>query len=173
MVYAVTEHDSFYAFDADTETLFRKISGLRKGETTSDPHGCSQISPQIGITDPPVIDRTLGPSGAMYFVAMTRDSSGHYHQRLHAVDITTGAELCPSDIQAKYPGTGDNSQNGYVIFDPSQYAERAALLELSHSRVYLAFTSHCDQGPYTGWVMAYSTTTLEPSVCAQLDSQWK
>lgn len=162
VVYAVTEHDSVYAFDADTEAQLWKVSVLRKGETTSDPHGCSQISPQIGITDTPVIDRTLGRNGAMYFVAMTRDSSGHYHQRLHAIDITTGAELFggPSEIQARYPGSGDNSQNGYVVFDPSQYAERAGLLELSHSRVYLAFTSHCDQRPYTGWVMAYSTTTL-------------
>ena len=162
VVYAVTEHDSVYAFDADTETQLWKVSALRKGETTSDPHGCSQISPQIGITDTPVIDRTLGPNGAIYIVAMTRDSSGQYHQRLHAVDITTGVELFggPSEIHAKYPGSGDNSQNGYVIFDPGQYAERAGLLELGHSRVYLAFTSHCDQRPYTGWVMAYSTTTL-------------
>ena len=162
IVYAVTEHDSVYAFDAVTEARLWKVSALQKGETTSDPHGCGQISPQIGITDTPVIDRTLGPNGAMYFVAMTRDSSGHYHQRLHAVDVATGAELFggPREIQARYPGTGDNSQNGYVVFDPGQYAERVGLLELGHSRVYLAFTSHCDQRPYTGWVMAYSTTTL-------------
>jgi outer membrane protein assembly factor BamB len=162
VVYAVTEHDSVYAFDADTHALVWRVSVLRNGETPSDPHGCNQISPQIGITDTPVIDRTLGPHGAMYFVAMTKDSGGHYHQRLHALDITTGVELFggPREIEARYPGTGDNSHNGYVIFDPGQYAERVGLLELGHSRLYLAFTSHCDQRPYTGWVIAYSTTTL-------------
>ena len=162
VVYAVTEHDSVYAFDGDTQRLVWKVSVLRNGETPSDPHGCNQISPQIGITDTPVIDRTLGPHGAMYFVAMTKDSSGHYHQRLHALDIATGAELFggPTEIEARYRGTGDNSHNGYVIFDPGQYAERVGLLELGHSRLYLAFTSHCDQRPYTGWVIAYSATTL-------------
>jgi len=162
VVYAVTEHDSVYAFDGDTQRLVWKVSVLRNGETPSDPHGCNQISPQIGITDTPVIDRTLGPHGAMYLVAMTKDSSGHYHQRLHALDIATGAELFggPTEIEARYRGTGDNSHNGYVIFDPGQYAERVGLLELGHSRLYLAFTSHCDQRPYTGWVIAYSATTL-------------
>ena len=84
------------------------------GETTSDTHGCNQITPEIGITDTPVIDRRLGPNGAIYFVAMTKDSSGTYHQRLHALDITNGAELFggPTEIQATYPGTGDDSQNG-------------------------------------------------------------
>jgi len=91
VVYAVTEHDSVYAFDGDTQRLVWKVSVLRNGETPSDPHGCNQISPQIGITDTPVIDRTLGPHGAMYLVAMTKDSSGHYHQRLHALDIATGS----------------------------------------------------------------------------------
>ena len=61
VVYAVTENDSVYAFDADTKAQLWKISALRKGETPSDPRECSQISPQIGITDTPVIDRTLGP----------------------------------------------------------------------------------------------------------------
>ena len=34
------------------------------------------------------------------------------------------------------------------------------LLELNHSSVYLTFTSHCDQRPYTGSVLAYGATTL-------------
>ncbi len=102
-----------------------------------------------------------GPHGAIYLVAMTKDSSGHYHQRLHALDLTTGAELFggPKEIQATYPGSGDNSQNGQVIFDPEQYAERVGLLALG-GKIYLAFTSHCDYRPYTGWLMAYDALTL-------------
>jgi len=108
-----------------------------------------------------VIDKSGGPNGAIYFVAMTKDSSGNYHQRLHALDLTTGAELFggPTEIQATYPGTGDGSQNGMVIFAPGQFAERAGLLEYGIT-IYIAFTSHCDDRPYTGWLMAYNARTL-------------
>ena len=46
-----------------------------------------------------------------------------------------------------------------MSFDPEQYAERAALL-LMQDTVYISFTSHCDQPPYSGWVMAYNEHTL-------------
>ncbi len=160
-LFVVTEHGSVYNFDADAGTQTWKVSAIPAGETPSDNHGCSQISPEIGITDTPVIDRQRGPFGAIYFVAMSKDSSGHYHQRLHALDLKTGAELFggPTEITATYPGTGDGSQGGQVIFAPGQFAERAGLLEFGGT-IYMAFTSHCDQRPYTGWVMAYNSQTL-------------
>jgi hypothetical protein len=160
-LFVVTEHGSAYAFDADAGSQSWKVSTLASGETTSDDHGCSQISPEIGIPDTPVIDRQRGPNGAMYIVAMSKDSGGKYHQRLHALDLKTGAELFggPVEIQATYPGTGDGSQNGQVIFAPGQFAERAGLLELG-GNIYIAFTSHCDFRPYTGWVMGYNALTL-------------
>ena len=116
----------------------------------------------IGITDTPVIDRNQGPNGAMYFVAMSKDASNNYHQRLHALDLATGAELAgsPSEIQASFPGTGYGSTNGMQVFDPAQYAERVGLL-LMNGQLYMAWTSHCDDDPYTGWIMAYSETTLQ------------
>src|SRR5271166_5958834 len=160
-LFVVTEHGSAYAFDADAGTQSWKVSTLAAGETTSDDHGCSQISPEIGITDTPVIDRRSGPNGAIYLVAMSKDSGGKYHQRLHALDLRTGAELFggPVEIKATYPGTGDGSQNGQVIFAPGQFAERAGLLELG-GNIYIAFTSHCDFRPYTGWLMGYNALTL-------------
>ena len=162
-VYVVTENDSIYAFSANSGRQFWHVSALESGESPSDDRGCGQISPTIGITDTPVIDKGNGPNGdgAMYFVAMTKDSSGHYHQRLHALDLSTGAELYggPVEITAMYPGTGDGSQGGYVIFNPAQYAERAAILEYG-SILYISFTSHCDARPYTGWIMAYNSRTL-------------
>ena len=84
------------------------------------------MTPEIGVTSTPVIDRSRGPNGAIYVVAMSKDGSGKYHQRLHALDITMGTELFggPTEIQATYPGTGDNSYGTNVIFDPEQYAER-------------------------------------------------
>ena len=161
VLYVVTENDSVYAFNAENGRLYWQVSALENGETPSGDHNCNQISPQIGITDTPVIDKAVGPNGTIYFVAMSKDSSGNYHQRLHALDLSTGAEVLggPTEISARYPGSGDGSQGGFVIFAPGQYAERAGLLEYG-TNLYLAFTSHCDQRPYTGWVMNYSSRTL-------------
>jgi hypothetical protein len=160
VLYAVTENDSVYAFDADTGLRLWHASLLRSGETASDDFGCTQISPKIGITSTPVIDRGSGPHGTIYVVAMSRSSSG-YFQRIHALDVITGQEQFggPVTINAHYPGTGDNSQNGFVVFDPKQYAERQGLLLLNHV-VYTGWTSHCDWVPYTGWVIGYNESTL-------------
>src|ERR1700722_7003924 len=160
VVYTVTENDSVYAFDADTGAQLWHVSVLGSGESPSDDHGCGQISPQIGITSTPVIDRSSGPNGTIYVVAMSKTSST-YFKRIHALDITTGGEEFggPVAVQAKYPGTGDNSHHGYVIFDPGQYAERQGLLLLNHV-IYTAWTSHCDARPYTGWLIGYNESTL-------------
>ena len=159
ILYVVTENDSVYAIDPDHDQLVWQSSAAPAGETPSDDFGCQNLTPTIGIAATPVIDRHRG---AIYFVAMTKDFSGNYHQRLHALDITTGVELFggPTEIAATYPGSGDGSQNGQVIFDPKQYFERASLLEVG-GKIYLAFTSHCDNRPYTGWVMAYDALTLK------------
>jgi len=160
-LFVVTENGSAYAFDADAGTTTWQVTTLAAGESPSDDHGCSQITPKIGVTATPVIDRQRGPNGAMYLVAMSKDSSGNYHQRLHALDLVTGAELFggPVEIQATYAGTGAGSQNGIITFAPGQFAERAGLLELG-GVIYIAFTSHCDFLPYTGWVMGYNALTL-------------
>jgi hypothetical protein len=162
VLYVVTEHDSVYAFDADTGAQIWKTSILGSGETTSDDRGCGQITPEIGITSTPVIDRNQGANGTLFTVGMSKDASGKYHQRLHALDLTTGAELAgsPTEIAGSYPGTGANSTNGNVVFDPSQYAERAGLL-LVNGTIYTGWTSHCDDEPYTGWVMGFSEATLK------------
>jgi outer membrane protein assembly factor BamB len=162
VVYVATENASVYAFDADTGSVLWKISTLGNGESPSDDHKCTQITPTIGVTATPVIDRSRGPNGAMYVVGMSKDASGGYHQRIHALDIATGAELFngPTEIRATYPGNGAGSQNGTLTFDPGQYAERASLL-LLNGVVYTSWTSHCDFMPYTGWVMGYDANTLQ------------
>lgn len=161
VVFVATEHDSVYAFNADTGTQLWHTSILGANETPSGDHGCAQISPEIGITSTPVIDPKAGPHGTIFVVGMTLDSSGKYHQRLHALDLTTGQEMpgSPTEIQATYPGTGDNSSGGNVVFDPGSYAERAGLL-LVNGTIYMGWTSHCDGLPYTGWLMGYSESTL-------------
>jgi hypothetical protein len=163
VLYVATEHGSVYAFDADsisgnTSTFLWKTSTLGSGETTSDSRGCGQVSPEIGITSTPVIDRTRN---SIYVVAMSKNAGGTYFQRLHALDLTTGNELFsgPLNITATYPGTGDNSSGGNVVFDPKQYKERPGLLQIGNT-IYTTWSSHCDIRPYTSWVMAFSADTL-------------
>ncbi len=161
VVFVPTEHDSVYAFDAATGNKLWQISVLKPGETTSDARNCGQVIPEIGITATPVIDLKAGPHGTIYLVSMSKDASGNYYQRLHALDLTSGAEEFggPIDVHATYPGTGENSVNGSVVFDPKQYKERAALL-LLNGVVYTSWTSHCDIQPYTGWTIGYDESTL-------------
>jgi hypothetical protein len=157
VVFVVSEHNSVYAFDADTFTQLWKVSMTPSGETASDAvGGCGQVSPEIGITSTPVIDTNAGPNGTIYLVAMTKNTST-YFQRLHALDLTTGADLAgsPVIIQASFPGSGTT-----VTFVPKQYKERAALL-LLNGVIYTSWASHCDIDPYTGWVMGYSQNSLQ------------
>jgi len=155
VVFVATENDSVYAFDADSGATLWQMSLLGTGEAASGAHGCDQVAPTIGITATPVIDRSAGPHGAIYVVAMS--SGGSDHQRLHALDLTTGAELFggPREITASYLTAGGATRS----FDPGQYAERAALL-LSNGVIYTSWTSHCDVAPYTGWIIAYNQTSL-------------
>ncbi len=163
VVFVASENDTLYAYDADVSgSPLWQVRLLNPGETPSDSRNCGQVTPQIGITSTPAIDLTVGAHGTIYAVAMSKDGSGHYHHRLHALDITTGAEELngPVEISATYPGTGDGSSNGTVVFDPAQYKDRAALL-ISNGVVVTSWASHCDIRPYTGWVMTYAKKTLK------------
>jgi hypothetical protein len=157
VVFAATEHGSVYAFDANSGAVLWQVTTLKSGETPSGPVGCNQVIPQIGITSTPVIDRSAGAHGTIFLVAMSLDAASHYHQRLHALDVTTGAELAggPTEITASVP----TAAGGTNAFDPVAYEERAALL-LSNGSIYVSFTSHCDIQPYSGWVMSYAENSL-------------
>jgi len=162
VVYVVTEHDSVYAYDADSGNALWQISLAAAGETSSPDPGCTDITPEIGITSTPVIDRSRGPNGALYAVAMTTDASGNVHHRLHAIDLATGAELFggPTEIAATYPGSGAEGANGVLTFTPALHTERAALT-LVNGTIYMGWTAHCMSGNYNGWLMAYSEDTLQ------------
>jgi hypothetical protein len=174
VVFAATEHDSVYAFDADRNTtgpmgngLLWKDSFLGPGITpfsTTDAYGCGQISPEIGITATPVIDPD---TNTIYVVAQTKEVVGStttYHQQLHALDIATGAEKFggPVEITASVPGTGDSGS--VVTFHARDYKERPGLV-LLNGVVYTSWASHCDINPMPterahGWVIAYNAHTL-------------
>lgn len=157
VVIAATEHDSVYAFDGDTGSVYWHVSMLRAGETTSDDRNCNQVIPEIGVTATPVIDPSSGPHGTAYVVAMSKDGHGNYYHRLHALDLSTGAEEFggPVTVQASYPGNGSANS-----FDAKQYKDRPGLL-LLNGVVYTSFGSHCDSEPYAGWSIGYNEKTLQ------------
>lgn len=165
VAFVATEHDSVYAFDADgpggsASGPLWQVSFLNPAAgVTSVPYTdvqCTQIEPEIGITGTPVIDRQ---SGTLYVVAMTKEN-GQYVHRLHALDITTGRERSgsPAVIQASVPGSGDGGSTVSLI--PRNYKQRPGLL-LLNGVVYTAWSSHCDEFTYHGWLIGYDATTLQ------------
>src|SRR5579863_1049960 len=167
VVFVATMNDSVYAFDADNNTgsnaspLWKvNFTNPSKGITTvtTTEVNCSDIiTTEIGILGTPVIDTS---SGTLYLIARTKES-GTYYQRLHALDITSGAEKFggPIVIQASVSGTGKGSSKGKISFNSLIQNQRSALL-LQNGLVYIAWGSHCDQNVYHGWLMAYNASTL-------------
>ncbi|HEY7292623.1 MAG TPA: fibronectin type III domain-containing protein [Vicinamibacterales bacterium] len=166
VVYVSTEHDSVYAFDADALTgnpLWHVSFINPSAGITTVPNGdtgeCCDIQPEIGITGTPVIDPS---TSTLYVVAKTKEGSNVYRQRLHALDLATGAEKFggPVLIQATVAGGGVGSTNGQLPFDSLRENQRTALL-LRNGVVYFGFGSHGDNEPYHGWLMGYNATTLQ------------
>jgi Abnormal spindle-like microcephaly-assoc'd, ASPM-SPD-2-Hydin len=167
VVYVATEHDSVYALDADglvADPLWKtSFIDPAAGVTTipgSDVNmdGCEAIGPEVGITSTPVIDNV---HGILYVLVRTKES-GAFVQRLHALNITTGAEMphSPAVITATAPGVGMGSQGNVLTLNLQYQNQRAALL-LSNGIVYIAWASFCDYGPYHGWVLGYNATSLD------------
>lgn len=167
VVYAATEHDSVYAFDADGATssalwqrsFINPSAGITTVSDDDFPQPYEDIAPEIGITGTPVIDPS---TGTLYVVAKTKEN-GNFFQRLHALDIASGAEKFggPVTIQASVAGTGvRNDGNGNVVFDPLINLQRSGLL-LAGGTVYVAFASHGDFDPFNGWLLGYDAHSLK------------
>ncbi|MDB6066991.1 MAG: hypothetical protein JWR26_3199, partial [Pedosphaera sp.] len=172
VAYVVTEHESVYAFDADSNlganaSPLWQTSFLGTGVTTvpSGDLGTGDIVPEIGITSTPVIDPA---TSTIYIEAKTKENGTTYVHRLHALDITTGLERTnfnsPVIIAAtNYPGTGsggsDTDGSGHVVWNPMREHSRPALT-LLNGVVYVGFASHGDNGPYHGWLFGYDAHTL-------------
>jgi hypothetical protein len=175
IVFAATQHDSLYAFDADASpcvmlwhaNLIDTAHGANAGETSipSGPSGYlvgqgnGDISPEVGVTGTPVIDYT---TGTLFVVSKSMNAGGtSFYQRLHAIDITTGKEksIGPANIGSNitYPGTGDGGKT--VTFNPRQQAQRTGLAIVS-GVIYVAWASHEDNPPYYGWVVGFGESNL-------------
>jgi hypothetical protein len=188
--FVATEHDSIYAFDADSNsganahalwhiTLLDAAHGAPSGATTvpgADPGGQGDIGPEIGITGTPVIDPS---TNTLYVVGKTKES-GAYFNRLHAISILTGAEQAHSPvlINATVAGTGNGSSGGKLTFSQLWENQRPAL-GLFNGHVYIGFGAHGDYGPWHGWVFSYDAATLTQTAVLCLspngigDSVWQ
>ncbi|HTW57383.1 MAG TPA: hypothetical protein VMD99_04610 [Terriglobales bacterium] len=165
VVFIVTLHDGVYAFDADSNTGSNAsplwyTSLIDPPNVTTVPigdQGCvGHNFTEMGILGTPVIDPT---SETMYLVAKTLES-GNYVFRLHALNILTGQEMFggPVEIQASYT----DSAGKVVTFTQQHRMNRPALLEYN-GVIYIEFGTMGCKGapPSTGWMMAYSASTLQ------------
>jgi hypothetical protein len=161
-----TENDSVYEVDANTGAQLWHTSLVPSGETPSDDRDCEQIYPAMGISSTPAIYlKSATAGGFLYAEAMTVDSSGNYHHRLHVISLGNGAERpgSPVEIQATYPSSGPQSSGGVVTFNPAQYKARPALT-LLNGIVYVEFSSNCDDPPYSGWILGYNAGTFAQEI---------
>jgi hypothetical protein len=148
VVYVTTVNNSVYAFDANdaeaSEPLWHVNFGTPANLHSAD-FGCLDINGQMGIIGTPVIDKARG---VLYVVALTRVGEG-FTQRLHELDLATGADLPESPVTIKA-----------ADFDPLMQNQRPALM-LANGKVYVGYASHCDKDPYHGFLMAYDAHTLQ------------
>ena len=169
VVFIATVNNTLYAYDGDNGRLYWQRSltapGMRPPTHTDMTGACGgsyqDFSGNIGIVGTPVIDAARG---TMYVVARSTTGSA-FVQYLHAVSIVDGSEIAGSPLQitATYSGNGDGSVNGVIAFDAQRQNQRQGLT-LLNGLVYVTFSSHCDWGPYHGWILGYDAATLQQRV---------
>jgi hypothetical protein len=183
IVFVATEHDSLFAFDADSTactqlwmvSLIDAAHGGTAGETplisiTGDAlvgMNSGDIQPEIGVTGTPVIDPA---TGILYVVSKSvGPTQTLFYQRLHAIDITTGNEETGSPIGIAATVAGTASGGTTVLFSAKQENQRAGLA-LANGNVYVAWASHEDSSPWYGWVMAYQYNGISFTQIAAFNS---
>ncbi len=147
VVFVTTVNNSVYAFDANDSTAAVPIWHVNFGTPPnlySANFGCLDMNGNIGIVGTPVIDLE---GKTLYVVALTQVGGG-FEQRLHALDIVTGADVANSPMVISAPE-----------FDPLMQSQRPALL-LANGTVYVGYASHCDKEPYHGFLLGYDAKTL-------------
>jgi hypothetical protein len=169
IVIVATVNNTLYAFDGDSGALYWQknftAAGMRPPQRGDMTGACSgsyhDFSGNIGIVGTPVID---AGAGTAYFVARSTTGSA-FVQHLHAVSIVDGHEIsgAPTQITATSTGNGDGSVNGVIAFDAQRQNQRQGLT-LLNGTVYVSFSSHCDWGPYHGWILGYDASTLQQRV---------
>jgi hypothetical protein len=164
VVYVATMHDTVYAFNADASGApLWQVSFLNSGNgVSSEPGsalGCFGVTnfTEEGILGTPVIDPA---TSTMYLVAKTQEVTGgvtSYVFRLHALDITTGAEKFGGPVIINPSVMNGNTK---ITLNTKVDMQRPALLE-SNGSIFITFGSNgCDRNAH-GWLVAFNATTLQ------------
>ena len=148
LVFVTTVNNSVYAFDANDASASEPFWHVNFGTPPNvydGKYGCTDMNGNMGIIGTPVID---AQGGTLYVVAATR-TGNEFQQRLHALDLATGADRTQSPVTITAPG-----------FHPLMQSQRPALL-LSRGKVYVGYGSHCDKEPYHGFLISYDAKSLQ------------
>jgi Bacterial Ig-like domain (group 2) len=162
LVYAATENNLVYAFDAENpkgETIWSTHLGPPVPAVKQVPGNCTSIEPNIGVTSTPVIDPA---TSTIYVVARNFEEPGKFSYHLHALDFRTGAERPGSPViimgSARVSAAGGNDKK--IAFDPTLNLQRAGLA-LVNGNIVIGFGSDCDYGDFHGWLFSFDATTLK------------
>ena len=166
VVFVCTEHDSVYAFDADSNAdpnggLLWQVSLGTSAPTPSAELPFEAIEPEVGITGTPVID---AGSQTLYVDAFTEENGTFFH-RVHALNLADGSEKpgSPVVVAVSVPGIGNGSTNGVMTFQPIQQLQRSALT-LAGGVLYVCFAGFTDTpqtDPYHGWIIGFDPGSLQ------------
>ncbi|MEX0172651.1 choice-of-anchor D domain-containing protein [Streptomyces sp. LMG1-1-1.1] len=159
---AATENNKAYGIDAATGGIgWTKDLGA---PWPASAVSCGDLVPNIGVTATPVYDPV---SNAVYLTSKVNDGPDVQHPNwyVHALDPATGAERAGWPVKVAGAPVNDPGR----AFNPYTAGQRPGLLLMGGS-VYAAFASHCDRGPYVGYVLGVSTTTRKTTLWATEDA---
>jgi hypothetical protein len=146
VIVVATMRDSVYVLDADTNPCqtYWKQTLIPTGETYGNNSDVvsADIFPDIGILGTPVIDPA---TNIIYLVTKTKTSSTNYIQRLHALNLLTGAEQTNSPVVISASVAGNCEGGTTILFNALTENQRPGLA-LSNGIVYVAWASHGDNG---------------------------
>ncbi|MGO9073184.1 MAG: hypothetical protein ACLQEI_03240 [Terriglobales bacterium] len=160
VVYVATEHNSVYAIDVHSGTV---LLNPNFGTPVSNPLGCNNNGPNVGINSTPVIDPS---SNTLYVMVYTQSKSGPAYT-LHALDLGS-----LTDKVTAQPVTASHTlSNGSTFNFNAKYQRQRPGLLLSNGSIYAGFGSFCDLSANLsrGWLLGWTAGSLVPFPSNQLN----
>jgi iron transport multicopper oxidase len=150
VVLVATQTNNIYGLDAETGNVIWQRNLGNPFLATDE--GCPDITPTMGITGTPVIDRATNTA---YLLAKSyiTGNSGPVAWTAHAVDVATGTEKMGFPLVISGTASNEPAQT----FGARNQGQRAGLL-LMNGVVYVGFGSLCDIVSYSGWIVGFTTS---------------
>ena len=162
VVYVATEGNTIYAIDTHTRSV---LLSPNFGTPVSNPLGCNNNGPNVGINSTPVIDTN---SNTLYVMIYTQDAQGPAF-RLHALDLGSLTDkVTPQVVTASHTLTNGTTFN----FNAKYQRQRPGLL-LANGNIYAGFGSFCDFSANLsrGWLLGWTAGSLAPFPANQILDQ--